>query len=300
MSYLANLLVRILVRTRPQRWCPPAISLRLFRLSADGNSPAPPPGPNTRTDLSYAAGRDGLFDLVVPDGPGPHPLVLWVHGGGWYSGSKADVRRYLEQLAARGFVCAAVNYPRTPQARYPEARDAVNDALGHLLDRAEEFGLDPARVVVAGDSIGAHIAAELATLSPGQFRGALLACGTFDPTRLHDSDRFFAAALESTMWSLTRDRRWQRTSACAAMTVIDRVTADFPPTFITAGSLDPLTRWQSTPLAQRLTELGVAVDAYFPEEPTYHEFHRALGTPAADEAFERAVTFLERVTGNSH
>jgi len=301
----ADFLVRVLVRLKPQRWCPPAISLRLFRVSAEASNEATTaamrqrlPGTggwSTRRDLSYATGRDGLFDLTVPDGAGPHPLVVWVHGGGWYSGSKADVLPYLELLATRGFAGAAVNYPRAPRSAYPAAPDAVEAAVQHLTSHAEDYGIDPSRVVLAGDSAGAHIAGELAIRSPESYRGALLFCGTYDPTRVDDTDRIFAAALETVMWSVTRSRRWRETAACSQMTVLDRVTAHFPPTFLSAGDLDPLTRNQSLPMIRRLTELGVPLDSYVPDEPSYHEFQFRLGTPAADEAFERTVTFLRRV-----
>jgi acetyl esterase/lipase len=170
----------------------------------------------------------------------------------------------------------------------------------HLVAQAGEYGVDPDRVVLAGDSAGAHIAGELANRAPGRYRGVLLFCGTYDPTRVDDTDRIFAAALETVMWSVTRSRRWRDTAACSSMTVLDRVTADFPATFISAGDLDPLTRNQTVPMVARLTELGVPLEVYTPEEPSYHEFQFQLGTPAATEAFERAVTFLERITSNSH
>ena len=93
---LASYAVRVLVRLHPQRWCPPALSLRLFRLSseltnalqtADLRRRVPDGGSRVRTDLAYSAGRHGRFDLALPLGPGPHPWVLWVHGGGWIIGT---------------------------------------------------------------------------------------------------------------------------------------------------------------------------------------------------------------------
>lgn len=328
ISVLATWLVRALARLRPQRWCPPACSLRLYRLSSEPGTAMiasdvrrhlPATGWTTRTALRYGPEPEALLDLTLPEGPGPHPVVVWVHGGGWHFGGRADVLPYLELLATRGYAGAAIDFPRAPANAYPAAPRALNQALGHLVANAADYRLDPGRIVLAGDSAGAQVAAEVAALSsdpgaavrtpltpalePDQLRGALLFCGIFDPARLDDSSRMFAAALESAMWSLARRRDWRDSDVCAAMSVLHHATAEFPPTFLAAGNADPLTRHQTVPMAARLAELGVALDTYLPgdeAEPLHHEFQFWLDTPAGAEAFERAVRFLDRVTSNSH
>jgi len=321
----ASYLVRLLARLEPQRWLPPAISLRLFRLSSRTGTAMttasvrrcqPTPTWTTRTNLRYAAtGRDGLFDLVLPQGPGPHPWLLWVHGGGWHFGSKEYPLPYVEILASRGIAGVVVNYPLAPAAAYPAAPSAVNDALTHVMKHAAEYGLDPDRVVLAGDSAGAQVAAEVATaitnpayaeqsswrpaLTPDRLRGVLLFCGIYDTDALDSSDRFFEAALESAMWSLGRNRNWKQSEANRLMSVRHHVTAAFPATFLAAGNADPLTRRQTPPFAARLSELGVELDEYYPgteEAPINHEFQYWLDTPAGAEALERALRFLESVT----
>ena len=305
---LANLLVRVLAHLKPQRWCPPAISLRLFRLSSEpGNAIAtadlsrhvPRTGWTVRRELRYAPGRHGLLDLALPDAPGPHPLVVWVHGGGWHFGDKADVLPYAELLASRGYAAAAVNYPLAPRAKYPAAPRALATAIEHLRAHADEYDLDPDRVVLAGNSVGAQIVAELAA-SGTNAAGLVLFCGIYDPIALDDSDRMFAAVLESAMWSVSRSRSWKTSTACASMNVLDQVTAEFPPTFLSGGRQDPLYRRQTPPMAQRLTGLGVPLEEFYPGDdaaPCYHEFQMRLGTPAGAEAFERVVSFLGNLAG---
>ncbi|MFL6106433.1 MAG: alpha/beta hydrolase [Marmoricola sp.] len=316
VAVLATYLVRVLVRFKPQRWCPPAISLRLFRLSseltnsiqtADLRRRVPGSGFSVRSDLAYSAGPHGRLDLAVPDGPGPHPWVVWAHGGGWHFGDKRDVLPYAEMLAARGFAVAAVNYPLAPRAKYPAAPDAVAAAVSHLVEHADELGLDPDRLVLAGDSVGAQLVSELAVRESVAVRGLVLFCGIFDPLGLDDSNRIFEAVLESAMWSVTGTRGWRTSTACASMTIVDRARADFPPTFLSAGNQDPLTRRQTPPMAKRLTELGVPLEEFYPgdeAEPCFHEYQMRLGTAAGAEAFERVVAFLERTVGrqasNSH
>lgn len=323
--FAANLVLRVLMRLTPQRWLHPSITLRIFRTaystrqSPYGMRPGEVPDVVTRTDLEYAPGSAGRFDLVLPTGPGPHPVVVWLHGGGWYFGDKSHVLPYLELLAGHGFAGVAVNYPLAPRHRYPAAPRAAHAALAHLVAHAEELGIDPDRIVVAGDSAGCQVAAEVITqitnptyaaatgltpaLRPEQLRGALLLCGIFDTYALDDSDRAFEAGLESAMWSLGRSRRWQRSTACARMNLIAHVDAAFPPTYLASGTADPLHRRQSVPMVARLGALGVDVDAYLPgddADPSYHEFQFALGTPAATESLNRTLKFLAKVTSISH
>jgi len=306
VAVLATFLVRVLVRLKPQRWCPPALSLRLFRLSFhatnaintnDQRRHVPDAGWTARTDLPYGDAASARFDLALPDRPGPHPLVVWVHGGGWHFGDKSDVLPYAAKLAARGFAVAAVNYPLAPRARYPAAPTAVRAAIDHLVANAGQYDLDPGRIVLAGNSVGAQIVSELAIASPHPLRGLVLFCGIYDPVGLDDSDRMFEAVLESAMWSVTRSRTWQDSPICGQMTVIDKVTADFPPTFLTGGQQDPLFRRQTPPMARRLHELGVPLEEFYPgdeAEPCFHEYQTWLGTPAGTEAFERVAGFLDR------
>ncbi|MFL6023421.1 MAG: alpha/beta hydrolase [Marmoricola sp.] len=309
VAVVASFVVRVLVRFKPQRWCPPAITLRLFRMSSEAGNAlntadlerhVPPTGWTVRTDLAYAPGRFGGFDLALPQRSGPHPLVIWVHGGGWHFGDKRDLLPYAKLLAARGFAVAVVNYPLAPRARYPDAVNAVAEALAHLVREAPAYGLDPSRVVLAGDSVGTQLVGEVVASGTTDLAGLVLFCGVYEPAALDDSDRMFEAVLESAMWSLTRSRAWKSSPVTGRMSVLERATADFPPTFISGGRQDPLFRRQTPPMAQRLRELGVPVEEFLAgddAEPCFHQFQLRLGTAPGAEAFERLVAFLERNLG---
>lgn len=315
---LATFSVRVLVRLRPQRWCPPVITLRLLRLSStpgtgivadDLRAHLPEGGRSVRTDLRLGPASASGVDLVLPEEPGPRPLVVWVHGGGWHFGDKSDVLPYLEHLALRaGVAGAAVNYPLAPRHAYPAAIDEVRRAVQHLVTHAEELGFDPTRIVLAGDSAGAQVAAELAAelSASGEapwLRGTLFFCGIFAPSGLDDSNRMFEAALGSAMWSLARTRSWKDSTTCARMSVVDHVTTRFPPTFLGAGEQDPLTRRQTLPMAAALRAVGVPVTEHragTAGEPCHHQFQFWLGTPAAQAALEAAASFLSEVTSISH
>src|SRR5690606_17409491 len=95
----------------------------------------------------------------------PLPTVVWVHGGGWVAGDKSEVANYLRILAGHGYTVVGVNYPIAPRATYPTPTRRVNDALRHLVSHARRLHVDPTRIVLAGDSAGAHIAAQVAAIT---------------------------------------------------------------------------------------------------------------------------------------
>ncbi|MBI3300162.1 MAG: alpha/beta hydrolase [Elusimicrobia bacterium] len=134
---------------------------------------APQPGtarPRTRKTtftihrgLVYAqACTDPLtLDAYVPDGPGPFPGVLVIHGGGWSARRPADMVHIARALAARGFVAMNVVYRLAPADRYPAAVDDVREAARYARREAARLKLDPERLGAWGYSAGAHLAAML-------------------------------------------------------------------------------------------------------------------------------------------
>ncbi len=317
-------------RVRPHRWLPPGLSLRLLRIyfepgaamvAAGMRARVPIGGRTVTTDLSYdpGTGRDGLFDLVRPEGD-PAPLVVWLHGGGWYYGSKSDPLPYLELLATHGFAGASLNYPRIPEQRHPAAPVAVLTALNHLVENADRYGVDARRIVLAGDSAGAQVAAAaaLACINPGyaaslgvapgpaagiaadRLRGTALFCGTFDAAALLDAGRMFTAILATSMWAQAGTRDWTDTEVADLITIRRHLDATFPPTFLRAGNADPLTAGGTVPMARTLTELGVDLDSKVlgdESDPQPHQVQFRLGTPAGEQIVEDLVAFLRRVTG---
>lgn len=132
------------------------------------------------------------------------------------SGRRQDVAHYLKILAARGFVVANVDYSIAPGATWPTPTRQVNAALSYLQAHADALNIDADRIVLAGDSAGAQIAAELANaitspdharrigitpaLAPRQLAGTLLFCGPYD-AGLVQWDSPFAGFMRTVLWS---------------------------------------------------------------------------------------------------
>ena len=126
-----------------------------------------PPESVASIELHRADGIDGPLDLRVyrPAG-GVLPAILFMHGGGFVAGSLDTHDACLRTLAnATGWLIAAVNYRVAPEYPFPAAPEDGYAALRHLAACANTMDIDPARLVVAGDSAGGTLAAAVALMA---------------------------------------------------------------------------------------------------------------------------------------
>jgi acetyl esterase/lipase len=123
----------------------------------------------TLLDIPYgtANGRLLSLDALRPerDSGAALPVVLWLHGGGWYSGNKRFALNVhmLDFLVHSGFVLASVEYRLSNEAAFPAQIHDVKAAIRWLRAKPEVLGIDPERVALAGFSAGGHLAALAAT-----------------------------------------------------------------------------------------------------------------------------------------
>ena len=117
-------------------------------------------------DLAYATASPAQkLDLYLPDGPGPFPVVLIVHGGAFMFGDKShDISMAgTDQLLGRGYAVANVNYRLSGEAKAPAQIQDVKTAVRWLRAHAGEYRLNPHKIGAWGSSAGANLAALLGT-----------------------------------------------------------------------------------------------------------------------------------------
>jgi len=117
---------------------------------------------------------DGLYrhklDVIVrrADPPTAGPVLVYIHGGAWIIGDKREQGvPMLHELAARGWVCVAVNYRLSPKATWPDHVVDCKRALAWVRGHVGEYGGDPSFLAVSGGSAGGHLSA-LVAVTPNE------------------------------------------------------------------------------------------------------------------------------------
>jgi acetyl esterase/lipase len=201
-------------------------------------------------------GRRGLLDVYTPAEGVPEggaPVLLQVHGGGWTIGNKDQQGIPLMQhLAAKGWVCVAINYRLSPRDAFPAHMIDVKQAIAWIKDNITAYGGDPDYIAITGGSAGGHLVA-LAALTPGDkdwqpgfedadtsVQVAVPHYGIYDfagSTGLKNAvkmrDRFLARRILQTTWS-------EQPELFEAASPILRITPDAPDFFVVHGAYDTL------------------------------------------------------------
>jgi acetyl esterase/lipase len=116
-------------------------------------------------DVTYCTmnGLEQKLDVYFPASGGPWPLVVYVHGGSWREGDKAEGSGW-SYLNGRGYLVVSINYRLASyDVKFPAMIEDVKCAIRYLRAHASEYNLDPDRIGVIGASAGGHLAALLGT-----------------------------------------------------------------------------------------------------------------------------------------
>ncbi len=120
-----------------------------------------------RSNIQYgeADGQKLLLDAHVPDGPGPFPVAIIIHGGGWSSGDKETDIVPVFAPVATNFTWFTIAYRLAPTNRWPACFDDVQTAVHWVKQHATEYKGDPDHIALLGYSAGGHLVTLAGTLA---------------------------------------------------------------------------------------------------------------------------------------
>jgi acetyl esterase/lipase len=246
-----------------------------------------PPTPGTGTfatiegiEWANVGGKPLLMDLRVPDGPGPFPVILFLHSGAWITGDRTGGPAIRQ--ASRGYAVASIDYELAPKSIWPAQIFDCKAAVRWLRANAAQYRLDPERVGVFGTSSGGHLAAVLGTsggvaelegpeLGNPQFSSRVKAVVDFyGPTDLlkMDEQKLPCYGLSanspfmppSLLMGCPIQECREKTITSNPMTYL---TPDDPPFLILQGQQDCLVPWQqSQMLYDALRETGIGAELH--------------------------------------
>jgi len=270
-----------------------AALLSLFLLGALAPFSAQAQTCQTFSGLTYASwtASDGStrnlqLELMVPSGASaPVPVVVWIHGGGWFQGSRTPIPSGVSALCSRGYAVASIDYRLTADAVWPAQMQDCKGAVRWLRAHADQYGLDPDRFAAWGESAGGQLAnmlgvsGGLGTVSVGSVsvdlegtmggnagqssrvqavvdwygHSDLLRLRFYPATTLHDPQ----GSPESKLIGGPIQKNPERTATASPVSF---VSPDDPPFLILHGTIDDLVAFnQSELLADALRSRGVPV-----------------------------------------
>ncbi len=254
------------------------------------NGNAPPIGAvHNDVMLREVAGWRVTADISVPEGNGPHPVLVYFHGGGWTMGSPKTHLRVGREFAAAGYLTISIDYRRAPKHRFPAAFDDCFFATEWAVTNAARYGGDVTRLAVGGDSAGGNLAAgvlaETSKKGGPAIKAGVLLYAVFD----------YHKAMSDLGWAGPKMQLYLANDEYDGLQGDHRVSPffacdGFPPCYIGVGTKDPLLQ-ESLTLAKTLSEKGIEHDLHVLEGAP-HGFFQLPPLEAYAEGYRRATAFL--------
>lgn len=270
-------------------------------------------------DVPYRrTGREAhTLDVYRPKGArGPLPIVLYVHGGGFRFMSKDTHWLFGLIYARRGYLVVNVNYHLAPEHPFPAPVEDMSAVWQWLVENAARLGGDLTRVVVAGESAGANLAASLTLMTHQRRdepyardaygtgvtpRAVVAACGLYEvsnPERFAHHHIFFRDRIEEVtdayLHGVTlRDRRtMELADPVVALEGLSSVDRPLPPFFLPCGTWD-LLMGDTQRMVKALHRLGSTKSEAreYPRGP--HAFHAFVVTRQARRCWKDTFAFLD-------
>jgi len=225
--------------------------------------------PTFQTDIEYgvAGGESLRLDLCIPDGPGPFPAVILVHGGGWNAGdksggpNKALIAPMQDPLTRGGFAWFSINYRLAPKYRYPADIEDIETAIRWVKAHAAEYRVDPQRLALSGESADAHLIAMAVVRATGATRVAAVVpfYGPFDLIGQARPGQRLGPNMSALFGLKVLDEQAER--ALHDASPLNFVKPGLPPFLLVHGTADSKVPYrQSTDMQAALLKAGVPCD----------------------------------------
>jgi len=274
----------------------------------------------------YAAGRrywnadapelDEIIDTPM-EGPGgsiparvylhgderPLPVLIYLHGGGWVVGNLDTHDKIMRLLALRsGAAVVGVDYGLAPQTKFPAAIDECLAAVAHVRDHAADWGIDPERIAIGGDSAGANLAVAVALslrdAQPELLRMLLLVYGVFglqdSPSQRLFGERGDGLSNKDMDYYYDCYLRGPEDAQDDRFNVLGADLRGLPPAFIAAAGMDPLLD-DSVVMHELLGEAGVESKLAIYDGVLHGFLHYSRMLDRSKEAIDDAAQAIREV-----
>lgn len=233
--------------------------------------------------LRYGKRADEVIDVFTPAAVGNAPVVAFFHGGWWKMNNRVSRAGLAAEYLKRGYGFVSIGYPLAPEHSISTISQSASDAVSWLHRNASSFGLNPSKIVLAGNSAGGHLAALAGSekqLAAGGVPSSAIV-GIVALSGIYDLGLMIGTGIEEGI-SLSPD-------AVRMCSPIQRLPAPGTPVFLAAGALEPPGfKEQLETYAAALGKVGRPVVTEEAAGHTHYSIIGELGRPGA-KPFEFAI-----------
>ncbi len=258
-------------------------------------------------------GKWRSLDIAVPPADPPYPVLIFMHGGGFFSGDKKLLTRVCKCYAREGFLVFNINYRLAPEFVFPSQIEDCHLAIRWVYENAQRFGGDTKKIFIGGESAGASLSALYAaasihpevakqilsgdTIPRDSIKGLVLFYGVYDFETVLETgfpDIYF---ITHVIMGEDEDLYKKRAALASPLRLVNE---SYPPSFICSSERDYL-HPESVRFARAIQSSGVECEALFFDIEKYPHAHHGFITAYFFEctriAMEKSVNFMRRQAG---
>jgi len=251
-----------------------------------------------------------LMDIYIPKAKSVNaenrskwPVIISIHGGGWFYGDKELYRFYCMHLAEYGFAVINYNYRLAPEFRFPAPIEDAGNVFNWVSKNADKYNLDKNNIFMTGDSAGAQLVSQMACIVSNseyaalfnikvpldlKFNAVALACGIYSFPSMKEVEKISVNILDYLGdMSLLNDRRTK---------VLEHITSEYPPAFVFSSYCDFLFS-ECQPMADLIESRGAEAKFHIFGSPDRidigHVFHVNMKLKEGEKANREQIEFFK-------
>lgn len=273
-------------------------------LKAQGKSDAPEKVASVKDiEIKTEGGESVPARIYMPDGDGPFPAILYIHGGGWVI---ADLDVYDASPRALANAAKAVvvstHYRQAPEHKFPASHQDTFAAYQWLHQHAAELKADAGKIAVVGESAGGNMAAGISMMAkekgmPLPVHQVLIypvSNNDFSTPSYMENANAKPLSRAAMMWFAKQELKTPADGDHPLMSLVDKASLQgMPPTTIITAQIDPL-RSEGEMLAEKIRQAGVMVRHKNFDGVTHEFFGMGAVVPQAKEAVQFAAEGLQQ------
>lgn len=256
--------------------------------------------------------KNSLLDIYSPKKfTGNLPVILFIHGGGFFKGDKEMAKYFGPTLSDEKYIFVSLNYDLIPDVTIFDQLNQINKAIQFIKENAEKYSIDINKVNLAGSSAGGFLALqllsaynnydyakclELKTVKDIKFNSILLYSAVYDLSgyQCYQGKFYINYLLNKMGWGMTGNKDWKNDKDLGRILNLNKyISKSFPPLFITDGNTHTFTEQANNYIEQlKIKSIDVKTLFFDSNQKVEHGYQLNMGSTYSKESIKYSLEFL--------